>query len=50
MTTNDQYHLRIFKLKIIIKMFGPVQDFNGDYVKRSDSELPDLYEGQDIVQ
>ena len=49
MMKTDETTLRVFERKIIQKIFGPVID-NGEYRRRWNNELYELYRGIDVVR
>ena len=50
LTTRDEQHLRIFKRKILRKIFGPLQDKDGSWRIRMNYELNEFIENADIVR
>jgi len=50
LTSRYEQQLRIFELKILRKIFGPVQDENGFWRIRKNHELNELIGNADIVR
>jgi hypothetical protein len=50
LTNRDEQHLRIFELRILKKIFGPLQNENGSWRIRMNYELNELIGNADIVR
>ena len=50
MTTSDEAALGVFERKILRKIYGPLRVGNGEYRRRWNDELYELYNDMDIVQ
>ena len=50
MTTSDEATLGVFERKILRKIFGPLHVGNGEYRRRWNDELYELYDDIDIAQ
>ncbi|XP_054086050.1 putative uncharacterized transposon-derived protein F52C9.6 isoform X2 [Zeugodacus cucurbitae] len=50
MTTSDETTLGVFERKVLRKIYGPLNIGNGEYRRRWNDELYDLYDDIDIVQ
>jgi len=50
LTNRDEQHLRIFKRRVLRKIFGPVQNEDGSWRIRMNYELNELIGNADIVR
>ncbi|XP_055372811.1 uncharacterized protein LOC129606494 [Condylostylus longicornis] len=50
MTKNDERSLKIFERNILRKIFGPKIDENHEYRRRTNAELEELINGQNVIK
>jgi hypothetical protein len=50
LTSRDEQHLRIYERRILIKIFGPLQNEDGSWRIRMNYELNKLMKNADIVK